>query len=92
MSIAVSAFLPLAIGCDFDSRPAADASSGLSGLPGVNRLLEMALNGDGGSQLEPEFGIIMGVESSDEGEGEEALACEETALIAPSRRRRPKFI
>jgi len=92
MSTAAPAFLVLATGRDLDSWPGADAWSGLSGLPGVNGLLEEGLIGDGGGQVGPGFGITMGIEGPGGGEGEGALACEETALIAPSRRRRPKFI
>jgi hypothetical protein len=92
ISIAVPALFPLAIGRDLDSRLEADACGRLSEPVGVNGLLEMGPVGDRGGQLGPEFGAVMGVEGPGEAEGEGALGCEETALIAPSRRRRPKFI
>jgi hypothetical protein len=72
--------------------PGTDACGGLSGLVGVTGLLEGGLIVDGGGQLEPEFGFVMGDEGPGEAEGEGLVGCEETALIAPSRRRRPKFI
>lgn len=92
MSIAAPALLALAGGRDLDSWPGADARSGLSGLGGVNGLPEVELIDDGGGQLGPELGIAAGVESPGEGEDERGPGWEETALIAPSRRRRPKFI
>lgn len=93
MSIAVPTFLALAARRDWDSRsPGAGACGGLSGLVGVTGLLETGLIVDGGGQLEPEFGFVMDNGGPGEAEGEGVLGCEETALIAPSRRRRPKFI
>ena len=93
MSIVAPKFLALAARRDLDGRPPeADACGGLSGLVGVMGLLETGLTGDEGGQLGPEFEFIMGIEGPGEVEGEGMLGCEETALIAPSRRRRPKFI
>lgn len=93
MSTAVPAFPAPATGRDLDGKPVVDACGGLSGLVGVNGLLKVGLIGDRGGQLGPEFGITMGIEGPvGEGEGEGALGWEETALNAPSRRRRPKFI
>src|SRR5258706_15203654 len=93
MSIAVPTLLALAAGRDLDSGSAeADACGGLSGMVGVKGLLETGLAVDGGGQLGPGFDFVMGVEGPGEVEGEGILGCEETALIAPSRRRRPKFI
>jgi len=92
MSIAVPAFLALAVGRDLDGRlPEVDACGGLSGLVGVTGLLRGELIVEGGGQPKPEFGFAIGNEGPGEAEGE-VLGCEETALIAPSRRRRPKFI
>jgi len=92
VSIAAPALLTLATGRDLDNWLRADACTGLSELMGVNGLLEEGLIGDEGGQLGPELSITVGVERPGEEEGEGALGCEETALIAPSRRRRPKFI
>lgn len=61
-------------------------------MVGVRGLLETGLNVDGGGQLGPEFEFAMGIEDPGEVGDEGMLGCEETALIAPSRRRRPKFI
>ena len=55
-------------------------------------LLETELTVDEGGQLGPGFDFAMGIEDPGEAGGEGMLGCEETALIAPSRRRRPKFI
>jgi len=94
MSIEVPTFLALATGRDLDSRPrpGTDACGELSGLVGVKGLFGTGLIGDEGGQLGPGFGFIMGIESPGEAEDEGVLGCAETALIAPSRRRRPKFI
>lgn len=86
-------FLALAAGRDWGGRsPGADACGGLSGLVGVTGLLETWPIVDGGGQPEPEFGFVMDNGGPGDAEGEGVLGCEETALIAPSRRRRPKFI